>query len=245
MKKFRATLPVFLLLFLLWAVPACDSDDDEITRAPVGISGQVVDAAGDPVADVAIGLVYSLEGLEMPGDWEKGIIRPFEKPFTQIKFDLPEDGPVTLEIFDYAGDLVKVLLDGETTAGQNTVTWDTTNDQGERVPSGMYYAHITLPDTETQVTSLFLYLFEDGEILAAPHTVTDSTGRFTINGALIPVGAELSTFDETGQATGTTTVRSAILVKAVLAGQVQPTAMARAVDWVPNERLSGLKFILP
>ena len=64
---------------------------------------------------------------------------PFN-PQTTIKYELPEPTPVTLRIFDLAGRLVDVLVEGETmSAGSHTATWTGRDSNGRSLPSGTYF----------------------------------------------------------------------------------------------------------
>ena len=62
---------------------------------------------------------------------------PFN-PETTIKFGLPEESRVTIEIFNVLGQKVKQLLDGEKPAGYHSVPWDGRNEFGKNVGAGMY-----------------------------------------------------------------------------------------------------------
>jgi len=63
---------------------------------------------------------------------------PFN-PMTNIKFDLPKEGHVRLDIFDVSGRLVRTLVDESRAAAVHTVVWDGTDNSGGRVASGAYY----------------------------------------------------------------------------------------------------------
>jgi hypothetical protein len=67
---------------------------------------------------------------------------PFN-PQTTLRFDLPEAGRVRLEVYDVAGRLVRVLVDGERAAGSNEVVWDGRDDGGKAVGSGTYLARLS------------------------------------------------------------------------------------------------------
>lgn len=58
---------------------------------------------------------------------------------TTIHFDLPRTGLVDLRIFDVGGRLVRSLQNGTLPAGSHHAIWDGRNDQGETVPSGIYF----------------------------------------------------------------------------------------------------------
>jgi hypothetical protein len=70
---------------------------------------------------------------------------PFN-PVTKIAFSVREAGPVTIEIHNVAGRVVRTILDEELEAGTDGyVTWDGTNDRGERCASGVYFYRIRAP----------------------------------------------------------------------------------------------------
>ena len=62
---------------------------------------------------------------------------PFN-PQTQIEFDLPASGAVTLTVFDVLGRQVRLLAEGGLSAGRHTVSWDGRGDDGNTVASGIY-----------------------------------------------------------------------------------------------------------
>mgnify|MGYP006281900963 CR=1 FL=1 len=63
---------------------------------------------------------------------------PFN-PMTTIQFELPAAHKLVIAIFNTTGQHVRTLVDGEYVAGIHKVVWDATNDQGLKVPSGIYY----------------------------------------------------------------------------------------------------------
>ena len=70
---------------------------------------------------------------------------PFN-PTTQIKFDLAEDGLVSIKIYDVMGRQLKTLVNSVKTAGYHSIQWDATNDLGEGVSAGMYIYMIQAGD---------------------------------------------------------------------------------------------------
>jgi hypothetical protein len=62
---------------------------------------------------------------------------PFN-PTTNIRFSLPTDQRVTLQVFDVTGALVKTVVDDLIRSGNMEATWDGTNSSGAKVASGMY-----------------------------------------------------------------------------------------------------------
>ncbi len=66
---------------------------------------------------------------------------PFN-PSTQVRYDLPEQANVRLEIFNMLGQKIRTLVSGEQTAGTKTVKWDATDDFGEQVVGGTYFVRL-------------------------------------------------------------------------------------------------------
>jgi hypothetical protein len=66
---------------------------------------------------------------------------PFN-PMTTIRFDLPAAGQVRLAIYDLAGRLVRVLVEGEIPAGSHEAVWDGRDSTGRSAPSGSYLARL-------------------------------------------------------------------------------------------------------
>jgi PKD repeat protein len=70
---------------------------------------------------------------------------PFN-PETTIRFDLPEEAEVRLELFDVLGQRVKVLVDEERPAGRYRLRWDGRNEMGSEVASGVYFYRLVTAD---------------------------------------------------------------------------------------------------
>ncbi len=71
---------------------------------------------------------------------------PFN-PTTTIRFDLPKEAPVTMEVYNVLGVRVRTLLAGETiSAGRHTMMWDGRDDNGNAAPSGVYLYRVSASD---------------------------------------------------------------------------------------------------
>jgi len=62
---------------------------------------------------------------------------PFN-PTTQIRYDLPEDALVAINIYDIMGRSIRSLVNSKQTAGYRSIQWNATNNLGEPVSAGMY-----------------------------------------------------------------------------------------------------------
>jgi hypothetical protein len=62
---------------------------------------------------------------------------PFN-PVTNIRFDIPEESHVSMDIYNLVGQKVRTLFSGKVEAGFHSVRWNGTNDDGEELASGMY-----------------------------------------------------------------------------------------------------------
>ncbi|HSQ60793.1 MAG TPA: T9SS type A sorting domain-containing protein [Acidobacteriota bacterium] len=98
-------------------------------------------------------------GPKFPGDngnhgenGKKGLnakVRPNPvNPTTTITFTLSQPGKVRVAIYDLQGRLVKTVLDGSRSTGDQSVTWNGSNSRSAAVPSGVYFVRIHAPQGE-------------------------------------------------------------------------------------------------
>lgn len=84
-----------------------------------------------------------IEQEEIPLTCELG--QNYPNPFnasTTITYtvpEMPESGSLRLDIFDIQGRLIRTLAQGTAAAGSHQILWNGTNEQGEMVPSGIYF----------------------------------------------------------------------------------------------------------
>ncbi|MDO9578942.1 MAG: ice-binding family protein [Candidatus Cloacimonadales bacterium] len=72
---------------------------------------------------------------------ENTLISNYPNPFnptTNIRFDIKDNESSTLTIFNLKGQKVRTLINAQLAAGQHSVTWDGTDDNGNQVTSGIY-----------------------------------------------------------------------------------------------------------
>jgi hypothetical protein len=89
-------------------------------------------------------LTAELQGLEskpeMPTVFRlvQNVPNPFN-PVTAVKYEVPFESDVTIQVYDVAGREVRTLVDGSVPAGRHQTVWDGRNDAGESVGSGVYF----------------------------------------------------------------------------------------------------------
>jgi hypothetical protein len=66
---------------------------------------------------------------------------PFN-PTTTIAFSLPLAGRTTLEIYNFKGQRIRMLIDGDFPTGKHTAVWDGKTDVGSSISSGIYFYRI-------------------------------------------------------------------------------------------------------
>ena len=76
-------------------------------------------------------------------------------PETEIRFQLPEAGQVTVKIFNTTGQEVRTLVSGRQEAGHHSMTWDGRDNYGHAVASGVYLYQLRA-GTFTQVRKMNL-----------------------------------------------------------------------------------------
>ncbi|HOT95774.1 MAG TPA: two-component regulator propeller domain-containing protein [bacterium] len=77
---------------------------------------------------------------------------PFN-PSTTITFEIPQDGFVSIKIYNLAGRLVCTLMQEQKVAGRHSVQWNATDENGQRVAAGVYLYQTEFTDAlgETMV----------------------------------------------------------------------------------------------
>ena len=80
---------------------------------------------------------------------------PFN-PETTLKYDLPEAGDVTLEVYNMLGQVVRTLVNERQSAGRYAVQWDATNDRGQSMSSGIYFYRVQVGGEFTDVKKMLL-----------------------------------------------------------------------------------------
>lgn len=68
---------------------------------------------------------------------------------TNIAFELPRPGFITLDLHDVRGSLIRRLASGEAGAGSHAIGWDGTDTTGRRVAAGAYLYRLGFEDEET------------------------------------------------------------------------------------------------
>ena len=68
---------------------------------------------------------------------------PFN-PTTNIQFTIPNAGSVTIDIYNFTGNLVRNLLNCYKPTGNFSIVWDGKNNDGARVSSGLYFCRMAV-----------------------------------------------------------------------------------------------------
>lgn len=90
---------------------------------------------------------YEIPDLPIPDGLElaQNYPNPFN-PHTTISFGIPEAQHVRLVIYDAMGRAVRALTDVDLDAGEYYMTWDSRDDAGVQLPSGMYICRLIAGD---------------------------------------------------------------------------------------------------
>jgi hypothetical protein len=93
-------------------------------------------------------------GLLTEGVAEEGRPRltAVPNPFTartEIRYELPADGPVEIAIYDPQGRRVTTLARGEQSAGRHAAVWDGRDKHGMRPAAGIYFVRMKAGGIET------------------------------------------------------------------------------------------------
>jgi len=80
---------------------------------------------------------------------------PFN-PITTIRYDLPENGPVSIIIYDLMGREIKTLVKQVSAPGRYSVNWNGTNQWGKQIASGIYFYRMETPGYQSVKKLIFL-----------------------------------------------------------------------------------------
>lgn len=81
--------------------------------------------------------------------YKYGLSQNYPNPFnpaTTITYTLPENGMVTIKVYDILGREIAVLTDGLNTSGSHSVVWSGKDSKGRDVSSGVYFYNIKFKD---------------------------------------------------------------------------------------------------
>jgi hypothetical protein len=83
-------------------------------------------------------------GREVPVQFalEQNYPNPFN-PTTNIRFALPVQSKVVVEIYNVLGQRVKTLLREDRSEGYHTIEWNGTGNQGQQLGSGVYFLQLS------------------------------------------------------------------------------------------------------
>lgn len=71
---------------------------------------------------------------------------PFN-PTTNIEYDLPKSGKVEIKIFNLNGQQIRHFVHGSQNAGIHRIVWDSKDEQGNLVASGVYLYQVKFEDS--------------------------------------------------------------------------------------------------
>ena len=130
-----------------------DSDDQ---YAAADINGVSVYCSGCKCGGISRDVADENEAEMLPADFTLHPCRPNPfNPQTQVDFDLPQAGAVSIVVYNILGQKVATLIDENLEAGYHTVAWNGTDESGRNVSSGIYLCIMRAGDyTASQKMSL-------------------------------------------------------------------------------------------
>ena len=115
------------------------------------------DGADDDEVDDGDGAAKTAEETELPEGYTlaQNYPNPFN-PTTQISYSVPAACHVLLEIYNIQGQKVRTLVDQQISAGDHTVEWNATADDGKTVATGAYFYRLTAGETVQSKKMMFM-----------------------------------------------------------------------------------------
>ena len=124
---------------------------------------RATDAAGHTVRDIRLcGIPFFTVDTDddsmtpVPSGLMGSYPNPFN-PSTTIMYSVASKGPVSINIYDVSGRLVRKLLDGKVVeAGQHKVSWNGINGSGSHVASGAYFCRMVTAGKSSSIKVILL-----------------------------------------------------------------------------------------
>ncbi len=135
------------------------SDDYDGVGTLVSITN-ISASASTMTADIAVSLIADVDDYAydevLPASFalEQNWPNPFN-PVTQISFDVPRSGSVTLSIYNVLGEKIEDLVAGNLPAGKHTFTWRA-DQEGLDLASGVYFYKLTTEEVTISRKMLLL-----------------------------------------------------------------------------------------
>jgi len=107
----------------------------------------------------SIDTIQHLLTIETPLLQNYALSQNYTNPFngeTTILFESPVKEEIEVIVFNVLGQKVKIIYHGQSVVGTNTFHWEGTNEQGIRVATGVYFAHLKTPQTVRSIKMLYL-----------------------------------------------------------------------------------------
>ena len=108
-------------------------------------AGSVIKYTTNPPFETIITSVEESDGINSASASGQNKPNPFRSG-TLISYTISEPGPVSVNIYDFRGILIKTLYNGHLAAGQHEIIWDGTDDHGSLTAAGVYFYRIEAED---------------------------------------------------------------------------------------------------
>ena len=131
-----------------------------VSQSPFVVSADTIPVVGIPRYSAIVYANRTNEQLNIPVsvDSETGQNTPSSfsvsmnypnplNPSTSLRYDLPRQSNVRIEVFNMIGEVVSVILDSRVSAGSYTVRWDGMTSSGIPASSGMYIVRFSMDNS--------------------------------------------------------------------------------------------------
>ncbi len=122
------------------------SDKNEVKLEPTTIAKQEgISLVSTDAKEISFDIDFTYVAGKPVLPTSYSVAQNYPNPFnasTVIRYSLPENSKVKIEIYNILGQKVKTLLDEFQTAGYKTIEWNGSNAQNQTVASGVYFYKI-------------------------------------------------------------------------------------------------------
>ena len=111
----------------------------------------------EPADSGSVAIVVAIDGINAPQQYtlHQNFPNPFN-PTTTLRYDLPNEGNISIVVFDVVGRQVAELINEEQPAGSYQVVWNGRNSAGVALPTGLYFAKMITSDYSNTIKMVLM-----------------------------------------------------------------------------------------
>ena len=178
----------------------CKDDGTSPPTGPKYLVGHVHDEQGNPVQDVGIHYIFTMDTLSHVQQLDS------PPPTITLRYVLSQTSHVNLKILRwYTEELIMTAIDTEQSPGIHSVTFD-----GTQMTNGVYLYRLSIGDSVTEGRIVMVYVDLGELVTVRPLVTSNAQGQFSIPNKLFGLGIPFVRTSPSGEVLDTAYISPAI-----------------------------------